>query len=177
MTEKSLVVRAEAFARLHHEGQFRKGEAAEPYITHVAEVASLVRELGGDEIAQSGAWLHDVVEDCAPTLFDIEREFGIDVANVVSEVTDDKALEKSERKMRQVETAVNKSERAALIKWADKTSNLTAIAKSPPPWTRERKREYINWACRVTERLPYRPRRAEELFNAAAVEAKKSIRT
>ena len=46
MTEKSLVVRAEAFARLHHEGQFRKGEAAEPYITHVAEVASLVRELG-----------------------------------------------------------------------------------------------------------------------------------
>ena len=49
MTEKSLVVRAEAFARLHHEGQFRKGEAAEPYITHVAEVASLVRELEGDE--------------------------------------------------------------------------------------------------------------------------------
>jgi len=177
MTDKGLVARAEAFARIHHKGQFRKGEAAEPYIFHVAEVAFSVKDLGGDEIAQSGAWLHDVVEDCTPSLADIEQEFGSEVENVVSEVTDDKTLKKLERKARQVETAAKKSDRAALIKWADKTSNLNAIAKSPPPWTRERKAEYISWACRVTERLPHRPRRAEELFNAAVDEAKKSINT
>ena len=71
MTDKGLVARAEAFARIHHKGQFRKGEAAEPYIFHVAEVAFSVKDLGGDEIAQSGAWLHDVVEDCTPSLADI----------------------------------------------------------------------------------------------------------
>ena len=92
MTDKGLVARAEAFARIHHKGQFRKGEAAEPYIFHVAEVAFSVKDLGGDEIAQSGAWLHDVVEDCTPSLADIEQQFGSEVANVVSEVTDDKTL-------------------------------------------------------------------------------------
>ena len=40
-----LVARAEQYARQHHKGQTRKGEAAEPYITHVHEVASLVGNL------------------------------------------------------------------------------------------------------------------------------------
>ena len=72
------VNRAQRYARHHHEGQIRNGEAAELYITHAAEVASLVRALEGDAIAQSAAWLHDVVEDCSPTLMDVEAEFGGD---------------------------------------------------------------------------------------------------
>ena len=54
MTDLNLVNRAQRYARHHHEGQIRNGEAAEPYITHVAEVALLVRALEGDAIAQSG---------------------------------------------------------------------------------------------------------------------------
>ena len=175
MTIDNLVARAEKYARYHHKGQIRKGAAAEPYFTHVAEVALLVRDLGGDQIAQSAAWLHDVVEDCAPNLVDIEQEFGEDVAYVVSEVTDDKTLEKHERKAKQVETAIKKSDRACLIKWADKTSNLKAIATSPPPWSSERKTEYISWAIRVTDRLPFKPERALVLFNLAVSEARKSL--
>lgn len=177
MTDLDLVDRAQRYARHHHEGQLRKGEAAEPYITHVAEVALLVRALEGDAIAQSAAWLHDVVEDCSPTLMDVEEEFGAEIAAVVAEVTDDKSLEKEQRKARQVESAATKSDRACLIKWADKTSNLNSIAKSPPPWSRERKIEYIDWACRVTERLPFRPVGAEEFFNSAAIAARESLET
>jgi hypothetical protein len=33
-----------------------------------------------------------------------------------------------------------------VIKLADKTSNLLAIAKSPPPWATDRKRAYVEWA-------------------------------
>ena len=173
MTDSNLVDRAQRYARHHHEGQLRKGEAAEPYITHVAEVALLVRALEGDAIAQSAAWLHDVVEDCSPTLMDVEEEFGAEIAAVVAEVTDDKSLEKEQRKARQVESAATKSDRACLIKWADKTSNLNSIAKSPPPWSRERKIEYIDWACRV----PFRPVGAEEFFNSAAIAARESLET
>ena len=162
-----LAVRAEQYARHHHNGQTRKGEAAEPYITHVHEVAFLVNNFGGDEIAVAGAWLHDVVEDCAPTLEDVSEEFGDEVAALVAEVTDDKALEKAKRKALQVETAVKKSDRACLIKWADKTSNLRAIALSPPPWPVARKREYIAWASTVTTALPFRPDDAVALFEEA----------
>lgn len=162
-----LVARAEQYARQHHKGQRRKGEAAEPYITHVHEVALLVSNFGGDDIAVAGAWLHDVVEDCTPTLDDVIKEFGDEVAALVAEVTDDKALEKADRKARQVETAVKKSDRACLIKWADKTSNLRAIALSPPPWPATRKREYIAWASTVTNALPFRPDNAVALFEEA----------
>ena len=162
-----LVARAEQYARQHHKGQTRKGEAAEPYITHVQEVAFLVGNFGGDDIAVAGAWLHDVVEDCAPTLDDVIAEFGDEVAALVAEVTDDKALEKAERKARQVETASKKSDRACLIKWADKTSNLRAIALSPPPWPEARKHEYITWASTVTNALPFRPDNAVALFEEA----------
>ena len=135
----NLIDKAEQYARHYHKGQIRKGAAAEPYITHVSEVASLVRSFGGDDVAIAGAWLHDVVEDCTPTIDDILIEFGEEVAAVVAEVTDDKTLEKAERKIRQVANAAKKSDRACSIKWADKISNLRAIAQSPPPWSDYRK--------------------------------------
>ncbi len=68
----------------------------------------------------------------------------------MAEVTDDKSLEKAVRKRRQVETAPSKSDRAKMIKIADKTSNLRSIAASPPKdWSAERQREYFKWANKV----------------------------
>ena len=170
-----LIEKAEQYARHHHKGQTRKGEAAEPYISHVSEVASLVRRFGGDDVSIAGAWLHDVVEDCTPTIEDIFSEFGGEVAALVAEVTDDKTLEKAERKARQVATAAKKSDGACLIKWADKTSNLRAIALSPPPWPMSRKQEYITWAENVTDALPYKPNVAMTAFEEAKTLARNAV--
>ena len=46
-----LIKSAEIFARSRHAGQFRKGDAQEPYIVHVEEVAELVTAWGGSESA------------------------------------------------------------------------------------------------------------------------------
>lgn len=124
----------------------------------------MINNFGSDDIAIAGAWLHDVVEDCAPTLDDAFIEFGDEVLALVAEVTDDKGLEKAERKACQVETARKKLDRACLIKWADKTGNLRAIAFSPPPWWDARKRVYMSSAEQVTEALSYRPRVAVKAF-------------
>ena len=76
--------------------------------------------------------LHDAVEDQEVPVEMIAREFGKQVADIVMEVTDDKTLPKDERKRKQIETAPKKKSREAkLIKLADKTSNLRAIASSP----------------------------------------------
>ena len=171
----ALIEKAAGYARCHHEGQFRKGEAREPYVTHVEEVAGLVSDFGGDAVAVAAAWLHDVVEDCTPTIEDIECVFGTDVAAVVAEVTDDKSLGKTERKSLQITTASGKSHAACLVKWADKSSNLRAIAKSPPPWSFSRKREYIAWARRVTEALPHKPANAVTYFEASVSMAVRSV--
>ena len=54
-----LISRAERFARVRHEGQFRRGKAKEPYTNHLVEVAALVERWSGSESAIAAAWRHD----------------------------------------------------------------------------------------------------------------------
>lgn len=80
--------------------------------------------------------------------------FGPDIAGVVLEVTDDKALPKAERKRLPVEHAAQVSLRAQLVKMADKTCNLRDIVACPPAdWSDDRKRVYFEWARSVVDRV------------------------
>ena len=155
-----LISRAERFARVRHEGQFRKGKAQEPYTIHLEEVAVLVGRWSGSERAIAAAWLHDTVEDCPPTsLAELETLFSKEVADIVSELTDNKALPKESRKEQQIINAPKKSNEASLVKLADKTSNIGAIANSPPEhWSLQRRLEYIAWANTVVGNLPFLPK-------------------
>ena len=161
-----LISRAERFARVCHEGQFRKGKAKEPYVNHLEEVAKLTERWGGGENAIAAAWLHDTVEDCPPISFaDLALLFGDKIADIVAELTDDKSLPKAERKRKQVENSSFKSVDASLVKLADKTSNVGAIGKSPPAdWSLERRLAYISWANEVVERLPFAPKEGLDEF-------------
>jgi (p)ppGpp synthase/HD superfamily hydrolase len=146
------IARALDFAARKHAAQRRKGEAAEPYVNHVAEVARLVAEATGGRDADlvAAALLHDTIEDTGATREELEAAFGAGVAALVAEVTDDKSLPKHERKRLQVEKAPHKSDRAKMLKLADKTSNLHSIVASPPAsWDLDRRREYFDWAARV----------------------------
>ena len=72
----------------------------------------------------------------------------------------------------QVETAGHKSREARLVKLADKTSNLRAIAGSPPPdWSAERRQEYVQWAGAVVAQIRGTSPWLEQQFDAAASEA------
>lgn len=170
----NLVDRARAFAIAAHDGQTRKGEAAEPYITHVEEVATLVAGFGADEATRAAAWLHDTVEDCADVSAQtIEDAFGAKVAALVLEMSDDKDLPKAERKRLQVEHAPHKSQGAALIKVADKISNLRSVALFPPiDWDDARRLDYVDWACSVVGGLPPLPQAARAAFDEAVALAR-----
>jgi GTP diphosphokinase / guanosine-3',5'-bis(diphosphate) 3'-diphosphatase len=86
------------FPRLHkairwacklHKEQDRDGGAALPYITHVIEVVSNLRYVGGvtDEDLLCVAALHDVVEQSAAPIEKIEKRFGPRVRKLVEELT------------------------------------------------------------------------------------------
>lgn len=149
-----LFARALDFAARKHVHQRRKGESAEPYINHLAEVARLLAaapENRNAAVTVAGL-LHDTLEDTATSYDELAAEFGEEIASLVREVTDDKALPKEARKKHQEIHARHASDGAKMIKIADKTSNLHSIVNSPPRgWDLARKREYFDWAKRVVE--------------------------
>ena len=150
------ILSAALFAAEKHAGQRRKGDAAEPYVNHLLEVADLIARAlpEPDTDLIIAALLHDSIEDAGVTAQDLALRFGADVADLVSEVTDDKSLPKQERKRLQVENAPKKSVRAQTIKLADKISNLRSMLSSPPAgWDLERRKEYFTWAKRVVDGL------------------------
>jgi (p)ppGpp synthase/HD superfamily hydrolase len=172
------VLRAADAAARWHTHQRRKGAAEEPYINHLLEVASLVADAtqGKDAKVVIAALLHDAIEDQEVPREIIAKEFGEEAAALVEELTDDKTLEKTHRKRLQVEGAHKKSPGAKLIKLADKTSNLRAIAFSPPhTWSVKRRLEYIHWAKEVVSGLRGTSPLLEGQFDRAAEEAERSV--
>ena len=170
MTDDPLprVLQAAAFAAERHRDQRRKGKDASPYINHPLALAHLLARDGGERDATllMAALLHDTVEDTGTTFAEIERLFGADVASIVREVTDDKSLPKAERKRLQVEHAAHISRAAKLVKLADKICNLRDLSTSPPAdWTRQRLREYFDWAKAVIDPMRGVHPRLEALFD------------
>jgi guanosine-3',5'-bis(diphosphate) 3'-pyrophosphohydrolase len=160
-----LMIAADFAARAHRDHR-RKGAHAAPYINHLIDVCRLLTSVGGvsDAAVLCAAMLHDVVEDTVVTAAEVRAAFGDVVADLVAEVTDDKALPKLERKQLQIDHAAHLSPGACLIKIADKISNIRDFLIDPPPWERSRYLGYIDWSQAVVERLPYRNAALDALF-------------
>lgn len=151
------ILKALVFSAQKHQMQTRKNPEQTPYIVHPLGVAEQLIRIGNvhqpDVII--AALLHDTVEDTNTSFQEIRKKFGVRVEKLVREVTDDKNLEKDERKRLQIAHAPEKSEGAAQIKLSDKLYNLNDLLTHPPlDWTKERIDAYFSWAKQVCDRLP-----------------------
>jgi guanosine-3',5'-bis(diphosphate) 3'-pyrophosphohydrolase len=146
------LLRAISFAADKHSRQRRKDAEASPYINHPIGVATVLAAEGdvSDEATLMAAALHDTVEDTETTFAELEEHFGPEVAGLVRELTDDKTLEKGERKRLQIEHARESSMRAKQVKIADKICNVRDITDTPPAdWPLQRRRDYLAWSEQV----------------------------
>lgn len=163
-------MRAAQFAAERHKNQRRKGAAREPYVNHLIEVAGLLSDAtdGKDTDLVLAGLLHDLIEDQGVSADDVASQFGVGVAALVLEVTDDKNLSKSERKHLRIAHAARKSPRARMLKIADLISNLRSLRQSPPAdWSAERQREYLQWAHDVVAACRGVSPRLESSFDQA----------
>lgn len=134
----SLFMKCVQFAAHKHKDQRRKNPLMTPYINHPINVASILANEGNikDEEVIMAASLHDTVEDTDTTFEEIDEHFGTTVGGIVREVTDDKNLEKQERKRLQIEHAATASYKAKLVKLADKLDNLRDLLEiAPTGWS------------------------------------------
>jgi len=183
MNNIALNLKALEFAAFRHRSQVRKGKDRTPYINHPIQVANLlVNEAGEyDPVLISAAILHDVVEDTVNTVGEraelidqISVIFGEEILSITLEVTDDKTLDKKERKRLQVENASHKSDKAKKLKIADKIMNVRDITDNPPDdWSMQRITEYLEWAEKVVAGLRGVNHKLEELFDECLDNARK----
>lgn len=179
MSDLPKLLKAISFAAAKHRNQRRKGANAEPYINHPLEVANILATVGkvSDHNILIAAVLHDTIEDTETTAEEIALIFGEEVCEMVLEVTDDKGLNKHERKLHQIEHAPHLSHGAKHIKLADKISNIRDILENPPAhWPEERKLEYIEWGERVVAGLRGVNAELESLFDEIIENARQNFK-
>jgi len=173
----ALVTRAALYASEAHAHHRRKGEAAEPYVNHLAEVAMLLARAGADANLIAAGYLHDTLEDTEVTYADLAAAFNEDIAELVQLATDDDSLSKSVRKSLQIERAPGLPVRAQMLRICDKISNLRALRSSPPAgWSFERKLEYFEWARLVVNGCRGADPGLVELFDASYREGLAAIK-
>lgn len=178
MNDLAKFIKAASFSAKKHRYQKRKGDDAEPYINHPLEVVNLLVNVGKIEEVDvlTAAVLHDTIEDTDTSKEEITELFGENVCRMVLEVTDDKSLPKAERKQKQVEHAPHLSLGAKQIKLGDKISNITDVMNDPPAgWSKERRREYIEWGENVVAGLRGANPALESRFDELVKEAKEKI--
>ena len=129
----NIVTKAQVFATAAHAAvkQVRK-YTGEPYINHPIHVMSIVKTVPHTDAMLAAALLHDTVEDTGVTIDLIEQEFGSEVANLVSWLTDVSRPEHGNRAVRKqldLEHTAQAPAAAQTIKLADLISNTSSIVK------------------------------------------------
>lgn len=131
-----LLLKAHDFAVSLHKGQTRK--SGEPYIIHPVAVSYILSTMKMDLASIVTGILHDVVEDTATTLEEVQREFGAEVAQLVDGVTKISQIsfkskhEKQAENFRKMILAMSKDLRVIIVKLADRTHNMRTLQHLPP---------------------------------------------
>ncbi len=136
--EMEFIRKACLVAQIAHQGQTRA--SGEPYFQHSLAVANILADLRLDHETIAAALLHDVLEDTAVSLEEIEQEFGPTVARLVDGVTKMGQIqefrgqtEKSKKERARAESlrkmllAMVDDVRVVLIKLADRTHNMRTL--------------------------------------------------
>lgn len=129
--------RAIRFAVKTHEiyrKQMRKSENIS-YISHPLTVGIILSQVGASDNLICAGILHDTIEDSIPakkvSFGMLEERFGLEVAQMVLDVTEEnKALPWAERKRKAVERVKSLSRDSLLLKAADLISNLSELVDS-----------------------------------------------
>lgn len=134
----NLVFDAIELAAQRHRGQLRKGTRI-PYMVHLMNVAALLAARHCDPEVIAGGVLHDIVEDTATELEEVQRRFGDRIACIVDGTTEPEKKNKynpsdekgswEERKQHTIDFVAKEATVDVLVvSCADKLDNMTAIA-------------------------------------------------
>lgn len=143
-----------------HEGQRRR--SGEEYVTHPLKVAMILVDLGMDSEVIEAGLLHDVIEDTAYTLDELERDFGREVRLLVDGVTKITKIdfftkeEQQAENVRKMLLAMSEDIRVIIIKLADRLHNMRTSDAWPEQKRRDKAKETMDIYAPLAHRLGIR---------------------
>jgi GTP pyrophosphokinase len=152
-----LIKRAYQVAAEAHDGQSRM--SGEPFIQHSLATAATLVDLRMDAATIAAGLLHDVPEDTAVTVEDIEETFGEEIARLVDGVTKLKKItwtsleEEQAEGLRKIFLAMVDDIRVILIRLADRLHNMHTLAALPEDRGRVIARETMEIFAPLAHRL------------------------
>ena len=170
-----LILQAIEFASYRH--RFDKTRNDEPYINHVINVCSLISVIGEEQDPETlaAAALHDTIEKTGTKGSEINFNFGENVFQIVLEVTDHASENDVEKFQQQFDRINGLSQKAKIIKLADKVANVKSLLSFPPEgWDLQKRSLYINWADRIINALRGTNKNLEEYYDHMIAEGKKN---
>ena len=153
----SLIRDAYRLAAEAHAGQRRASGAS--YVTHAVGVAAILAQLRLDTASVTAGLIHDVVEDTAVDLTDVEAQFGAEVAGIVDGVTKIGRVRFRSNAERQVENyrkllvSMVQDARVILIKLADRLHNMRTLEHLRPEKQKRISLETRNIYAPIAHRL------------------------
>jgi (p)ppGpp synthase/HD superfamily hydrolase len=118
---------SEALDEAYHGVKTKAGKGPE----HARRVASVLHEAGCGEPVEVAGLLHDVVEDTAWTVGDLEQRFGSTVGALVAAVTEDSSIRSYRKRKRKLREQIESAGPAAIdIALADKIASLRYALES-----------------------------------------------
>jgi len=146
------------YAKAAHLGQKRL--SGEPYVLHALETAKVLVSWNLDSSTIQAGLLHDAVEDGAATMGDLQKNFGKDVAFLVSGVTKISNIrlrgskeEEFVENLRKMFVAMAKDLRVVLVKLADRLHNMRTLQAVPREKQVRIARETLEIYAPLAERL------------------------
>jgi RelA/SpoT family (p)ppGpp synthetase len=151
------VLKAYEIGEEAHKGQTRR--TGEPYILHPVAVAQILANMRMDHVSIAAAILHDTIEDTALSWEDINRSFGVEIADLVEGVTKlDKMkfrtrVEADAESFRKLMLAMSRDLRVIFIKLADRLHNMRTLGSMSQQSRRRIARETLDIYAPIADRL------------------------
>ena len=157
METQTLYQNAIKFATSKHEEKSQKVKGTElPYVVHLSNVAmeiliaSPATENFNLDFAIQVALLHDTLEDTNTGFSELQKEFGIEVANAVEALSKKNSVPKEE----QMNDSIARTKKLQMEVWAIKLADrITNLQPPPPNWSKEKRLKYQEQARTILSEL------------------------
>ncbi len=154
--DKHLIEKAFTYAEKAHAGH--KRYSGEPYMSHVAQVAYMLAQMGMGPRTIAAGLLHDTIEDTPVTSEDIRKEFGEEILFLVEGVTKLSSVryygaDRHNESLRKLFVATSQDIRVLIIKLVDRLHNMQTLEFIPQEKQLRIARETLEIYVPVAHRL------------------------